>query len=74
MEQHHQGGTPRSRVEEGNPDKKMEERKKKKKEPYGTGEPMEWALKGIPDSNAPIHGTESTEMAGRDSEPSQENP
>ncbi len=36
--------------------------------------PMKWALKGIPDSNAPIPGTESTEMAGRDSKPSQENP
>ena len=49
-------------------------KEKREKELYGTSKLMELALKGIPDNNAPIHGTESTEMAGRDSEPSQENP
>jgi hypothetical protein len=70
-QQHHQGDTPQSPVEEEKGDRKM---KKTKNVLYASGKPMKWALKGIPDSNAPIPGTESTGMAGRDSEPSQESP
>ncbi len=67
----HQGGTSQSQAMGEKPDKKIKKKKRKKNQLYGVGELMELALKGIPDNNAHINGTE---MSGCDSEPSQENP